>query len=159
MKKPGAELKPTEILVPIVEMFRSHLVYMSRYLKSYGFNWVHFEFLMYLYHKEEGISQENLAKVFMVSKATSTRTIQKLESEGYVSRTRDESDRRAYKVYLTDKGRDIQEIIWPKLLDWVDIVFSDFDYEERETFKKMLKKACYKARIVRNSILADDTMK
>ena len=145
MKGHETEMNPADITGPIAVIFRNHLAYMTRELKSYGFGWVQFEFLMILYHHKEGVSQEFLAKRLMVSKATSTRAIQKLEAEGYVSRERDKDDRRAYKVYLTEKGKAMQEIIWQKLTDWVEITFSDFTPEEKETFRLMLKKAFYKA--------------
>ena len=70
------------------------------------------------------------------------RAIKKLESEGYIFRKRDENDRRAYKVYLTEKGKAIQETIWQKLADWDNMVFSNFSTEERESLQLLLNKAC-----------------
>ena len=74
-----------------------------------------YDFLMVLYHKD-GISQENLARMLKVSKATSTRAIQNLEKEGYVYRQRDKDDLRAYKVYLTEKGKEMRGVIFEKLV-------------------------------------------
>lgn len=145
MKVHQPEQNPVEITAPLSVMFRSHLAYMSAELKSYGFGWGHFEFLMILYHRKEGLSQECLSRVLRVSKATGTRAIGKLESEGYVIREKDKDDRRVSRVYLTDKGRAIQKVIWQKLSEWVDIILADFTFDERQTFKIMLKRACYKA--------------
>jgi DNA-binding MarR family transcriptional regulator len=97
---------------------------------------------MVLYHKD-GISQETLAKVLRVSKATSTRAIQHLEEEGYVLRQRDESDHRAYRVYLIEKGGEIRKIILEKLIAFPATLLSEFTPEEKETFRKLTKKAAF----------------
>ncbi|WP_243683766.1 MarR family transcriptional regulator [Methanosarcina barkeri] len=70
---------------------------------------------MVLYRKD-GLSQETIAKTLKVSKATSTRAIKNLEKEGYVYRQRDENDLRAYRVYLTEKGKEVRKVILEKLV-------------------------------------------
>jgi DNA-binding MarR family transcriptional regulator len=55
-----------------------------------------------------------------VSKATSARAIQSLEKEGYVYRERDENDLRAYRVYLTEKGKEMRDIILKKLNSYME---------------------------------------
>ena len=142
MEERESQYNPMEIAGPITMLSRSKIAYMSRELKPYGFGWGDYDFLMILYYRKEGVSQEDLAKSLTVSKTTSMRAIKKLESEGYIFRKRDENDRRAYKVYLTEKGKAIQETIWQKLADWDNMVFSNFSTEERENLKLLLKKAC-----------------
>jgi DNA-binding MarR family transcriptional regulator len=115
---------------------------MVKELEAYRIGSGQFDFLMVLYHKDD-ISQETLAKILRVSKATSTRAIQHLEKEGYVLRQRDESDLRAYKVYITEKGKEIREIILEKLIAFLDTLLSDFTPEEKETFRKLTKKASF----------------
>ncbi len=107
------EIDPREILGPIAQIYRSNLVFMTRGLEAYRIRSGQFEFLIVLYHKD-GVSQETLAKLLKVSKATSARAIQNLEKEGYVYRERDESDLRAYRVYLTEKGKKMRNIIFKK---------------------------------------------
>ena len=145
MEEHETELDPVELTGPLVILSRSHLAYMNKELKPHGFGWVDFEFIMILNIHKEGVSQEHLTKVLKVGKATTTRTMQKLEAEGYVSRVRDDADRRAYKLYLTDKGKDVQELFRQKMTDWINIVYSDFTLEEREAFRMMLHKAMVKA--------------
>ena len=96
---------PREISGSISHIYRSHMAYMAKELEDYRIGSGQFDFLMVLYHGD-GISQETLAKTLKVSKATSARAIQSLENEGYVYRQRDESDLRAYRVYLTEKGNE-----------------------------------------------------
>lgn len=134
---------PREICGPIAHIYRSHLAYMAKELEEYGIGSGQFDFLMILYRKD-GISQENLAKILKVSKATSTRAIQSLEREGYVYRQRDENDLRAYKVYLTEKGKEMRYIILEKLISFVDTLLSDFTQDEKEIFRQLVKKAALK---------------
>jgi len=134
---------PRAICGPIAHIYRSHLAYMVKELEPYGIGSGQFDFLMVLYRRD-GISQESLAKILKVSKATSTRAIRSLEKEGYVYRQVDEADRRAYKVYLTDKGKEMRGVVLEKLLFFVDSLLSDFTPEEKEDFRHLLQKASIK---------------
>lgn len=137
------EIDLREILGPIAHIYRSHLAYMAKELEAYRVGSGQFEFLLILYHKDS-VSQETLAKILKVSKATSARAIQSLEKEGYVYRERDENDLRAYKVHLTEKGKEMRNIIFKKLMSFTDILFSDFTSEEKEIFRLLIHKASTK---------------
>jgi DNA-binding MarR family transcriptional regulator len=134
---------PREILGSIAIIYRSHLACMAKELEAYRIVSGQFDFLMVLYRKD-GISQETLAKTLKVSKATSTRAIKNLEKEGYVYRQRDENDLRAYRVYLTEKGKEVRNVILEKLSLFVDTLLSDFTPDERELFRKLIRKASLK---------------
>ena len=133
----------TLMLGPISYIYRSHSAYMTKELEDYRLGSGQFEFLMYLNHKD-GISQETIAKDLKVSKATSARAIQSLEKEGYVFRQKDENDQRAYKVYLTEKGKEMRDNIFKKLDSFAEILLSDFTYEEKEILWLLLQKAAIK---------------
>jgi DNA-binding MarR family transcriptional regulator len=137
------EIDPREILGPTAHIYRSYLAYMAKELETYGVGSGQFEFLLVLYH-EDGVSQETLAKLLKVSKATSARAIQNLEKEGYVYRERDEKDLRAYRVYLTEKGKEMRDIIFKKQASFMDLLFSDFSFEEKEIFRLLIHKAAIK---------------
>jgi len=132
---------PREICGPIAHIYRSHLAYMAKELEEYGIGSGQFDFLMILYRKD-GISQETLAKLLKVSKATSTRAVQSLEKEGYVYRQRDENDLRAYRVYLTEKGREMRGIILEKLISFLDALLSDFTAGRKRNFQAACQKGC-----------------
>ncbi|HII02695.1 TPA: MarR family transcriptional regulator [Methanosarcinaceae archaeon] len=134
---------PRAVCGPIAHIYRSHLAYMAKELEPYGIGSGQFDFLMVLYRKD-GISQETLAKKLKVSKATSTRAVRSLEKGGYVYRQVDEADRRAYKVYLTDKGKEMRGVVLEKLVAFVDPLLSDFTPEEKEMFRQLLQKASRK---------------
>jgi len=137
------EIDPKEILGPIAHIYRSNVAYMAKELDAYRVGSGQFEFLLFLYYKD-GVSQETIARTLKVSKATSARAIQNLEKEGYVYRERDESDLRAYKVYLTKKGKEMRDIIFKKQTSFISILFSDFTIEEIEIFRLLIHKTVSK---------------
>jgi len=94
-------------------------------------------FLMTLFHRD-GVSQEVLTELHNVDKATTTRAINKLETEGYVVRKVDESDRRAYRVYITDKGMKMKPVFRRKLKRWTEILLKDFSKSERAALLTLL---------------------
>lgn len=141
--KDQREIDPREILGPIAQIYRSNLAFMTKELEAYRVGSGQFEFLLILYHKD-GVSQETLAKFLKVSKATSARAIQNLEKEGYVYRERDETDLRAYRVYLTEKGKEMRDIIFKKQNAFINILFSDFTLEEKINFRLLIHKAAIK---------------
>jgi len=134
---------PNEMLGPIAHIYRSNLAYMTRELEDYRVRGGQFEFLLIL-SREDGLSQETLAKKLKVSKTTSSRAIQNLDNEGYIHKKRDENDLRAYKIYLTEKGKEMIDLIFKKQRSFVNIIFSDFSPEEKEIFRLLIFKASIK---------------
>lgn len=53
--------------------------------------------------KQQGITQTALAEIVEIEKAPLGRTLDKLEETGWIRREHDPSDRRARRVFLTDK--------------------------------------------------------
>ena len=98
-------------------------------------------FLLQLY-RQDGISQEELTEKLSIDKGTTARSIKKLEKEGFIIRVKDEHDKRAYKIYLTDKSKEKQDDICNVLQEWESILTENITEEERDTLIKILKKIC-----------------
>lgn len=62
------------------------------------------DILFHLMTGSDSFRQERLAELLDIGKAAISRTIDALESKGYVSRVRRKDDQRAYSVCLTDEG-------------------------------------------------------
>jgi DNA-binding MarR family transcriptional regulator len=101
-------------------------------------------FLMKLYNND-GINQETLAHCLKTDKATSARAINKLEKEGYVTRKKDETDKRAYKIYLTKKARDLQSKIRRITREWTNTLLTDFSEEEKDLLFFFLDRIAHNA--------------
>ncbi len=124
----------------VSHLFRSIRNFMGRQLEPYGIGDAQFPFLMLLLH-EDGISQEYLATALKCDRATSARSIARLEDTGYVRRVVDPDDKRAYKVFLTEQGHDMGQIVWSVSSDLNNMLLEGFTDEEKLAFRNMIKKA------------------
>ncbi|WP_340819754.1 MarR family transcriptional regulator [Methanolobus sp. WCC4] len=124
----------------ISHLFRSINIYLSKELEPYGIGSGQFPFFMRLLH-HEGVSQESLASMLRYDRATITRSVNKLEEMGYVSRKRDPNDKRAYCVFLTDKGREMESALFSISTKLNDVLLRGFSEEEKAMFISLIGKA------------------
>jgi len=120
-------------------VMRAKAAYYSERLEPYKINYGQYPFLRALY-REDGVNQETLAKKLLFNKATIARAIDKLELAGYVSRTRDKSDGRANRIFLTEKGWEIKPAMDQLSDDWNKIVMSGFTGIEMMVLEELSKK-------------------
>jgi DNA-binding MarR family transcriptional regulator len=125
----------------ISQLYRKGNSFISRELCNVGIGSGQFMFLMELY-RQDGRSQEELSEILNIDKGTTARAIKKLEEEGFLLRIKDERDKRAYKLYLTDKGKDVKEDIQKVLIEWENRITFQLNEEEKDTIKLLLKKIC-----------------
>ena len=87
---------------------------------------------------EEGISQNQLAKILSVKPATVTGMIKKLEKAQYIERKIDEEDQRVMRVYTTEKGKKLSL----KLKNYYNGIknecFKNFTEDELVIFRRLL---------------------
>lgn len=67
--------------------------------------------------EQEGLSQVELADLTFKDKPNVTRMVAVLERENLIFRQSDETDRRAYKVFLTEEGKQLKEKLIPLAVD------------------------------------------
>jgi DNA-binding MarR family transcriptional regulator len=60
----------------------------------------------------EGMSQAQLAELTDLEPMALVRTIDSLESQGYLERRKDPADRRARRLYLLPKGKPLVDDVW-----------------------------------------------
>lgn len=125
----------------ISQIYRKGGAHLSKELAIYGIGQGQLMFLTQLYRKD-GINQEELTEILKIDKGTTARAIKKLEEANFVIREKDEFDRRAYKIYLTDEAKNIKTIIFDMLIDYDERLVSSLTEEEKEIFTKILKKIC-----------------
>lgn len=75
--------------------------------------------LMYLFGHGDGVRQDDIVAGVEVSKPAISRTVASLQRKGYVVRDRNEADRRAYSVRLTEKARAVEAFIHQQYADLV----------------------------------------
>jgi DNA-binding MarR family transcriptional regulator len=90
--------------------------------------------------KRDGRTQLELAEATHLKAPTVSVALQKLEKEGYVSRRPDEYDLRATRVFLTEKGRELDERIRGIIREQEERATSCLTDEESETLTRILRK-------------------
>ena len=66
--------------------------------------------------EQEGRYQVQLAELILKDKPTVGRMLEVLEKDGLVYRQRDDDDRRAYRAFLTQEGRQLEDKLVPLAL-------------------------------------------
>lgn len=123
-----------------ISIIHRHLhVYMFRELQPYNIGKGQFIFLMTLI-KKDGISQEELSHILDFDKGTTARALKKLEKEEYIERKQDPQDKRAYKVYVTEKGKSIIPVLNKLRKNLTNILASDLSKKEKEMTLGLLER-------------------
>jgi len=121
-------------------------VFITKEISKFGIGSGQVMFLMELY-KKDGISQEELSEGLNIDKATTCRAIKKLEEAEFLTRVKDKNDKRAYKLYLTQKSKDMENSIRDVLRICEDHISKNLSEEEVKTLAMILKKICINSNI------------
>jgi DNA-binding MarR family transcriptional regulator len=113
--------------------------YFEKELSQFGIGSGSLGVLIVLLHKD-GINQQELSEKLHVDKATTTRAIMKLLKKGYVRREKDQTDNRAYRLFITQKAQGIAPEIKNTLQSWSAILADGFTKEEQETALELLRR-------------------
>lgn len=85
--------------------------FVNRLLKEKGLNDISVAYLAVLQAlwEEDGLSISELGEKVQLEKSTMTSLIDRMEKVGLLKRVDHPADRRAYQIYLTFRGKSIQE--------------------------------------------------
>lgn len=120
------------------KIYRRGNIYITEKLKPYGINYIQMMCLVALYI-EDGIRQEEIVEDIGIDKASVTRAIKSLEDNTYLTRTRNESDKRAFNLYLTEKAMEFKEISWKFLSEWELMISEGIDDKDKAIAFNVLK--------------------
>lgn len=121
------------------KIYRNIQIYLDKVLQQYELSSGACPYLFIL-EKKEGISQNRISEEIMNDKAMSARTITRLIELDYVYKMTDERDSRAYKLYLTEKAKDVIPKIHEEIRILVSIITEDLSQEERLITMMSLRK-------------------
>ncbi|MFO8109049.1 MAG: MarR family winged helix-turn-helix transcriptional regulator [Thermoplasmata archaeon] len=119
---------------------RRLIIHLRKKIEPYGFSRGEFPFLIRLLKKGDGVSQKEICQDISISKSTTSKMVNKLEQEGYLRMERDREDRRVKKIYLTEKKKEIEDIITEIEEGLDEILFKGFDREEKERYLEYLER-------------------
>lgn len=120
-------------------IYRCTQIYIDQGLKEFRLTTGSYPYLLVL-NANEGISQNDISRELNVDKAMSTRIIRRLIELEYVRKEQNVEDTRAYKLYITDKGKAIIPEIIKVINSWVDILTEGNEDKEVEISIKFLEK-------------------
>ncbi|MBI3988589.1 MAG: MarR family transcriptional regulator [candidate division NC10 bacterium] len=86
--------------------------YYNRRLAEFGITYNHYFILTILWEKE-GVNVKDLCRHLFLDSSSLTGHLDRMERAGLVVRNADPKDRRAIRVYLTEKGKELQEKLAP----------------------------------------------
>lgn len=107
-------------------------IFLDRELSHLNVGSTHFLFLIHINHAG-GIHQDELADHFKIDRATVTRGIRRLEEEGYIHRIVDDTNRKAKKLYLMSKGKEIIPELIRAYNAWTDVITGSLSPSEIRT--------------------------
>ena len=122
-------------------LHRKGSIFINRELSNYGIGSGQFMFLLELYI-QAGRNQEELSERLKIDKGTTARALKKLEEQGFITRLKDECDKRSNKIYLTQKAKDVQENVYDILDEWNKKLRESLSKEEEDIVEKLLMKVC-----------------
>lgn len=123
----------------ISQLYRKGSSYINKEISKYGIGSGQFMFLLELY-KKDGKNQEEIAEDLKMDKGTTARALKKLEEQGFLTRLKDEKDKRSNKIYLSDKAKNIREDIFNILDDWNKQITRSLAKEEVKMLEDLLEK-------------------
>ncbi|MGY9047799.1 MarR family transcriptional regulator [Puniceibacterium antarcticum] len=97
----------------------------ERLRSGYGTTLPRFDVLAALHAEPDGMKMSELSQHLVVSNGNVTGVVDRLVSEGLAERQNVASDRRAFLVRITDKGRTLMNEMTEEHLRWIDKMFED----------------------------------
>lgn len=144
-----------KLMMYINKTYRYEESYLNKKLKKYNLSSGSFSYLLAL-EKNEGMTQIQISKDIGNDRAMSARTISKLIEGGFIYKLQHEKDSRAYKLYLTDKGREVIPAIKEEIQKIIDFLTEGLSEEEKRITIKGLESIFEKSKRLRKEEILYD---
>lgn len=118
---------------------RQSSVYLDRNLKADHITGSQYTHILIIC-ENPGISQEEISEKLKIDKGPVARTIKQFEIEGYITRVISSEDKRQYKIYPTDKGKNLYHQVHNIAVESEQRLTNGFTDIEREILKNLLDK-------------------
>ena len=121
-----------DFLLNISALYRYTQKYFDRNLAPYSIGSGQLFFLLLIY-ENEGISMQQLALMADIDKGTTTKSIRRLDEEGYVEVRTDENDKRVKRLYTTEKCGTIINDLYSMRNEFVNQLMKGLDEDAKAT--------------------------
>ena len=124
---------------------RSQALYRKREIQAEDLQGAHYA-LALIICREPGRSQDELARELIINKSTAARNLSYLEEKGYVKRIPQESDKRQFSVYPTEKMLSVLPRIKEVSAKWREFISDGISEDELSVFNSVLERMHEKAK-------------
>jgi DNA-binding MarR family transcriptional regulator len=128
-----------ELAWEIAETHRAMRRYFDRRASALGVTTAQWRVIAHVAHAP-GLKQVELAERLDVEPITAGRIVDRLEEAGLVERQPDPADRRAWRLFLTEKAKPISDKLRALAEDLADEAYAGFAPEQIETIRNQLAK-------------------
>lgn len=122
---------------PFIVVYKQLNTFLSHELAETEITATELLYLALLY-AQDARTQDEFCSAYCVDKAAAARTIQHMETKGLVTRSKDETDRRANRVCLTDKARKYEPVLQRIRREWISAVTKGLSPDDVLSFEKTL---------------------
>lgn len=91
--------------------------------------------------QEDGLPTSSIGDKLQQVGGTLTGVLDRMEERGLVRRERDVNDRRVWRIWLTDAGRQLQEVLPPLAAEIREEAMKGFSPADRERFSQLVDRA------------------
>ncbi|WP_148277743.1 MarR family winged helix-turn-helix transcriptional regulator [Methanoregula formicica] len=113
-------------------------MFLNDRLRPMGLSAGQFPVLMLL-AKEQNITQETLVRHYHLDKGTIARAVKKLETAGYIRRITDPGNRRAVRLFLTEKGEQALPALHAINRAWESLAFCGLTAQDKKTCRHLMR--------------------
>ncbi|MEF3697829.1 MarR family winged helix-turn-helix transcriptional regulator [Desulfolutivibrio sp.] len=90
--------------------------------------------------REEGLTQSGLADRTVKDRTTITRILDLLEKKGLAQRRKDASDRRTFRIHLTEAGRQARKELFPLVQGFAGKIYADLHEADLSALQSIMAK-------------------
>jgi len=95
--------------------------------------------LLYRLWLGDGVTQMQLCEHLKCEPPTVTNMVKSLEQNGFIYRKRDEQDARVMRIFLTDKGKELEKPVGIKWREQQDKLLQSISTENRLILKRLMQ--------------------
>jgi MarR family transcriptional regulator, organic hydroperoxide resistance regulator len=106
-------------------------------LEPFGLTPFHWLVLCCLW-QEDGLPTSSIGEQLQQVGGTLTGVLDRMEERGLVYRERDRRDRRIWRIWLTDAGKELQDILPPIAVELREQALKGFSEDERERMSQLI---------------------
>ncbi|WP_454191098.1 MarR family winged helix-turn-helix transcriptional regulator [Paenibacillus sp. Marseille-Q7038] len=95
--------------------------------------------LLYRLWLGDGITQMQLCEHLHCEPPTVTNMVRSLEQNGFIYRKKDEQDARVMRIFLTDKGKELEKPVESKWREQQEKLLQSISTEERRVLRQLMQ--------------------